>query len=126
MTEYKIAVGHDVALVTMVRINPQPKAQPVAPVQREYGASPSYHEQGLYVCLEWDYIFSETEYVNLLAYFDFDDQDVAAVTVYCRDQNFAYNRYNGYAFKPKMGEDVKWENMFISGVKVYITDLEAL
>lgn len=124
---YKIAPVHDEALVNLVTITPQPKAQPATPLQRDFGASPSFHEQGLHVCLEWDYIFSEEEYEDLLeTYFEFDDQPVTPVTILCRDAYFTMRRYNGYALFPQMGVDVKWENTFISSLKIYIVDLEDL
>lgn len=123
---YKWAEGHDVPSIDLDTITPQPKAQPVAPVVRDYGASPSVHEQGLFVCLEWDFVFEETEYAALLSAINLDSVDVQAVTVQVRNANYTSSRYNGYAHRPQMGVDAKWENTFISSVKIYVTDLELL
>lgn len=123
MTDYLVAPGFDVALVSLNVITPQPQGDPVAPVERGYGASGYIHDQGSFVKLHWDFIESETEYLTLLTQFGLEAADNAEVTVYVRNSRFVWTRYNGIAQLPEPMQDMKWA-YFVRDVDIYITGLE--
>ncbi len=126
MTIYKVAIGHDVPAVDTDVIVPQPLGDPVAPVQRSFGASGVHHDQGGYVVFRWDFINSPTEYQALLAQFDLNSNETANVTITARNDRFYDRRYNGIAHRPEPNTDVKWNNFFIRDLSIHITDLEEI
>lgn len=126
MADYKVAVGHDVALISLVKIDPEPTGDPVAPVQRQYSASGKIHEDAEFLRLHWDHIDSPTEYLALLTLFGLHDSHQEEVTIYCRDPRLVWTRYNGLAILPEVGVDAKWSNFFLRDVDMYIVDLQGL
>lgn len=122
---YKVAIGHDVALMSLTDIDPQPRSAGVRPTRRSYAASGLVYDEGLYVELEWSVVGNATEYQALLAQFDLDDLVSANVTIYCRNDLFAFQRYNGRCIRPEPGRSVDW-NVFPRGIKIVVKDLVAL
>lgn len=126
MTVYKIGLGHDVPTIDLDPIVPQPKGDPVAPVERTYGASGVHHDRGGYVRYHWDFINSPAEYQTLLNFFGVNSDDTAEVTVIARNDRFYDRKYNGIAHRPEPLVEVKWEGFFIRDLDIYVTDLEEI
>lgn len=121
-----IGEGHDVLLASLVPFLQEPKNNLVAPVQRDYGAGPAIHDQGLYLNLVWDFIESEALYQLILEQMGLDSADTAEVTVWARSPRLVWTRYNAVAFLPQAKVDMDWTNMFLRNVEVYLCDLEPL
>lgn len=120
---YMVGIGHDLDVLDMDYVTPEPKGEPIGPIERFYGASGVHHDQGLYLKLHWDFINTPTEYQTLLGLFDLNSNETAEVTVYARNDRFYVRKYNGLAHRPEPNTDVKHNNFFIRDVDIYITDL---
>lgn len=126
MSEYKVAAGHGVALVSLALIVPQPTSGGIKATQRTYGTSGRVHEMGPYAELVWSVIETPAEYATLLAQFGLTSALNANVTVYIRNSAFTYARYNAVAVRPQLGTDGNWENYFFRGVTIVLRNLVAL
>lgn len=126
MSNYRVAVGHDIALVSLAPINPQPSAGGVKPTERTYGLSGAVFEQGQYGVIEWSMLESESQYTAILTAFGLSSSLNADVTVYIRNEKFAYARYNAVAQRPQIGQDGDWTNFFLRGFRIVLTHLVAL
>lgn len=126
MTDYRVALGHDIPYENLNVIDPQPRGDLAAPVVRNYGIDGSIHQQGLYACWHWDFVESYTQYLAILTYFGLETtaDNSNLVTIYTRNERSGYIRYNGIALAPEVGSDIKWENFFLRDLKIYIVDLE--
>lgn len=125
-SDYRVATGHDVALVSLNVINPQPAGGGVMVVQRNIGADGTVHEIGKWARLEWNVLDSATEYLAVLTAFGLHNALTASVTVYIRNEFFAYARYNATATRPQMQSQVRWENFFPRDISIILKELEAL
>lgn len=126
MSYPRVDTGHDVPLVSLDRITPEPSTSPVTPVLRDWGAGGGVHDQGKYVCLRWEMVESEAQYLSLLTMFNLHIYEYSAVTVYVKDERLQWYRYNGYAQLPKPQEDMDWKNFFLRDIEIVIVDLEKL
>lgn len=129
MSIYKAAVGHGVALVSLIDLIPQPRTDATTqPVQRNDSASGAVHEQGLWIALQWSYLDSGVEYAALLDQFGLGADAVpqANVTIYVPNFEFVFTRYNGIAVRPHMGQDVRRSAQFIRDVSLIIKHLSVL
>ncbi len=117
--------GHDVALVSLTDISPQPRSTGIQTTRRSYSANGDVYEQGDYVELIWDAIGSAADYLTLLTAFGLNVALTNDITLYCRDATFAWVRKNGTAVRPEVGRDVKWEHQFPRQVVILVKNLEA-
>jgi len=122
---YKVADGHDVSLINMDDIDPQPRSTGIQTTRRTFAGDGTVQDDGRYVILEFTVIENATEYQSLLAAFGIDSATTNDVTVYVRDETFAWTRMNGTAVRPQPGQDVKWKDYFPRDVMILIRDLEA-
>jgi hypothetical protein len=125
----KVGTGHNVPLVNLSAI--KCRHDPVAPVDREYSVNGNVNDLGLYTCFHFDFAEDEDEYDGTILYSFFLDTDNGKhdhydVTVYVRNTRMQWQRFNGVAQLPEMGQDAKWENFFPRGIAVYVVDLEPL
>lgn len=126
MSTYRVsATGHNVALVSLTVLSPQPRSTGIQATRRTYGADGSVYDEGRYVILEWDFMENPTDYVALLTLFGVQNNLTCDCTVYIRDERFAFARYNGIAMRPEPGKDVRWTNYFPRNIEILIKDLEA-
>lgn len=126
MSYPRVDTGHDVPLVSLDPIIPVPSTSPVTPVKRDWGAGGGIYDQGSYVCLRWEMVESEDEYLDLLTLFNLHTGNFEAVTVYVKDERLQWYRYNGYAQLPLPGADMDWKNFFPRDIEIVIVDLEKL
>lgn len=119
---YKIGSGHNVALMSLTDIDPQPRSPGVRATRRTYSASGLVYDQALYLVLEWTTIGSASDYQTLLAALGLDSLLSANVTIYARDDQFSWTRYNGRIVRPMPGDGVDWD-IFPRNVRVMVKDL---
>jgi hypothetical protein len=122
---YKVADGHDVALGSLNDVDPQPRSTGIQTTRRTFAADGTVQDDGRYVILEWTAIENVSEYQSLLSSFGIETATTNDVTVYVRDETFAWARMNGTAVRPQPGQDVKWKDYFPRDVMIMVRDLEA-
>jgi len=122
---YKIADGHDAALINMDDIDPQPRSAGIQTTRRTFAADGTVHDDARYVVLEWTVIEDASEYQTLLSSFGIQTVTTNDVTVYVRDETFAWARMNGTAIRPEPGPGVRWKDYFPRDIQILIRDLEA-
>jgi hypothetical protein len=122
MSDYRVAVGHDVALASLTVMNPQPASPGVQITRRLYFGDGSVLDQGLFV--EWIYnvVDSAAQLSAILTPMGLMTASSANVTINARNQLYVYKRYNGRAIRP----EASWENYFARNVTIIIRDLVAL
>jgi hypothetical protein len=127
MSTYRAKTAHDVALGSLTVLDPQPRSEGVKATRRSYAANGAVYDEGLYVELVWDYLADATAYQTLLAVFGLSASVAYAdVTVYVRNQVYAFTRYNGIAVRPELGVDGAWSSYFPRNLTILIKHLEAL
>lgn len=124
MSTYRVAAGHDVALVSLTVLDPQPRSTGIQVTRRSHGADGSVYDEGEYVELVWDFFEDAAAYQAMLATFNLDGDLAADVTVYVRDDQFNFVRKNGIAVRPELGRDGRWENYFLRDVTILVKHLE--
>ena len=124
MSTYRVADGHDVALVSLNVVDPQPKSEGIKATRRTFAADGTVYDEGKYVELEFGMVPGTTEYQTLLSAFGVQSSLTNEVTVYVRDETFAWVRMNGTAVRPEPGRDVRW-SYFPRSITVLVKDLEA-
>lgn len=110
MSTYRVATGHDVVLGSLTVLDPQPDpGNGIQVTRRIYGGDNTVTDQGRYIELEWSAYTDESDYQTLLGLFGLNaSTSTAAVTVYVRDETYAFVRMNGYAVRPIPGQTVRW------------------
>jgi hypothetical protein len=126
MSSYRAKALHDIALVSLTTLSPQPRSVGVQAVERSYGLSGAVQEQGLYIELVYDYIETPTEYAALLTLLGLTSVLFAPVTIYAWSSAYGDVRYNATAVRPQIGQDAGWTNYFLRNVTFLFKDLEAL
>lgn len=124
MSVYKVADGHDVALESLNTVSPQPRSEGIKPSRRSYAADGTVYDEGRYVELEFSMVSTVTDYQTLLSAFGVQSALSNDVTVYVRDETFAWVRMNGTAVRPEPGKDVRWRDMFPRDVTILVRNLE--
>jgi len=122
LSDYRIAEGHGVALVSLTDIDPQPRSAGVKAARRTHAADSTIHDEGLHITLIFDFLDDATALDDLLDQFGLDVATSANVTVYAPNQVHTYARYNGVALRPETDH----QNYFIRDVQIVIRDLTAL
>lgn len=119
---YRAKVDHDVALVSLTTLDPQPRSSGVMSSRDDFVGDGSVVEHGLYVELEWDVLESSTEYQTILTVFGLLSARSADVTIYARDAVYNWKRFNGKAIRPQPS----WNQYFARNVVILVRDLEVL
>ena len=120
---YRVADGHDVALVDLNVLDPQPRSEGIKPTRRTFGGDGTPYDEGKYVELLYSVVSSVTEYQAILDSFGVKTAGSNEVTVYVRDATFAWTSQNGLAIRPQPGQDVRWTNFFPRDVVILVRDL---
>lgn len=110
MTSYRVKTGSDVALGSLTVLSPQPgPGTAIRTTKRTYAADGSVTDQGRYIEFLWKAYTNAADYLTLLGLFGLSASvSSAAVTVYVRDETYAWVRMNGTAIRPQPGPDVHW------------------
>jgi hypothetical protein len=121
-SNYKIATGSSVALVSLALMTPQPRSAGVQYARSTVSADGALHHEGAHIALIWDVLEEYTDLATLLTQFGLGSATSATVTVYCPSDLQVYTRYNGLAIRGEMGR----ESYFLRGIQIVIRDLVAL
>ena len=121
-SDYRAKVGANVALASLTKMAPQPTSPGVMATRRVTFGDGSVLDQGLYV--EWVYNVVEdaAQLLAILTPLGLHTAKSAAVTIYTRDDLYAYRRFNGVALRPPPS----WENYYPRNVTILIRNLEVL
>lgn len=121
-SDYRAKTGINQTLVSLTKLSPQPASAGVKATRRVPLGDGSVLDQGLYV--EWDYSVVEdaAQLLAILTPLGLHTAMFAAVTIYTRDDLYAYKRYNGVAVRPP----ASWENFYARQVSILIRNLEVL
>lgn len=122
MTTYRVADGHNIALGSLTTISPQPRSTGVQATRRTYVGAGVY-EEGLYVELQWDVLQTGVMYQDILTLFGVNTELTNQITLYARNEVFAWRRYNGLAIRPEVGRDVTWDRFRPRRILLLIRDL---
>jgi hypothetical protein len=125
MSDYRVATGHDEALVDLTVLSPQPRSKGIQYTRRVMAADGSMVNEGPYVELVWDVVATDTVFRNILTAFGLASVYNALVTVYVRDDDFQYVRKNGRAIRPTPGDGVEW-SYFPRSMTILVRELEAV
>lgn len=125
MSFYSAAPGWDVPSVDLVLLSPQPASTGVQVARRTYSANRTIYDQGRFTVWRWNMVESDEVLADILDYFDLSITNTTrAVTIRAPEApGFAYNRFNGIAHAPRLGETVARKEYFIRDLEIYITDL---
>ena len=123
---YRVGIGHDLALEDTDIIIQQPEANLVTPVERYFGIDGTHYEQNHYAVFHFGFIESDTLYQTILGQFGLNDNEIADVTIYARNDRMYWRKYNGVAHRPEIGQNASWNNMWLRDVNIFVTDLEEI
>lgn len=126
MPLYAVASGWNVALGSLVALDPQPQGDLVAPVVRNESASGQIHEIGGSVTLHYSTLEDEAMCLAVLTQYGLHNALTNQVTIYCRNGRMQWTRYNGVARLPKPNSEMKWSQYFARDIDVIINRLVAL
>lgn len=115
--------GHNVALVSLVNVVPQPHSTGIECTRRSYAADGSVLDEGRFIHLEFDLVQGPTMYVALLTLFGVNNNLTCAVTVLIPDERLAFIRYNGTAVRPSPGKDMRQTRFFPRNITILVKDL---
>lgn len=123
MATYKVGEGHDVALIDLVDIAPQPRSDGLKFGRVTPSAAGTVVREAPYIELVWSMIETPAEYQALLAQFGLDALTSANVTLYALNDMFSPTRYNGRAVRPILGAQGAQRDFFIRDVTILVRDL---
>lgn len=126
MSTYRVKDGHNEALVDLVVISPQPQSEGIKPTRRTHAANGAVYDEGKYIELQFNIVAGVSAYQSLLSQFGVQSATTNEVTVYVRDETFAWVRMNGTAVRPEPGRDVRWSKFFPRDITILIKDLTAV
>lgn len=124
MSDYRIAEGHDVALVSLNVMSPQPEGRPVRSTINPYGLSRASYSIAPYCEWVFSTIPNQAAYDAILAQMGLDSINKVDVTIYTRGPRLTYIRYNATVTLPAMGQDADWSQFFLRNVTFRFTNLE--
>lgn len=120
---YLVKENHDVALESLVAIDPQPRTVGYQYTRRQFAASGDIINEAPFVEYQWDMIETAAQYQALLAQFGLDTATTADVSVYIQDERYNWVVRNGVAVLPFVGSDIARENYFIRNVTILVKNL---
>lgn len=125
MSSYSVGSGHDVALVDLDLLVPQPHSEGIKPARRTHSLDGSIHEEAWYIELIWDTVgWNAIRYRSILSQFGLTNSYISPVTIYVPGIDYQYTRFNGTAIRPEVGEDVRRQRIFMRDIVVLVRDLE--
>lgn len=124
MTTYRIADGYNVPLVSLTALSPQPRSKGIQYARRTYGGDGTVYDEGPFIELEWDVLQDDVEYDALIdTVFGVSRPLTNEITIYLRDQYFAWVRYNGIAVSPENARDLQWRQFFPRDITIIVKHL---
>jgi hypothetical protein len=123
MSDYRVADGFNVALVSLNVISPQPQSNGIQYTRQTFALDGTPINEGPYTVLVWSALGTKTQYQSVLNAFGLFNDYSNDVTVYIRSDRYDYARYNGKAIKPTPGNGVEWQPPFPRNITILIRDL---
>jgi hypothetical protein len=124
-SNYKIAQGHDVLTSSLQLFTPQPRSAGLKYTRVTYLGGGTSYAEGAYVELQWSALDDVNAYIGILTKVGVYNAHSQSVTIWARDENWEYARFNGLALKPLLGADASWE-YFPRDVTMLIKNLDRL
>lgn len=126
MSIYRVLPGLNQPLIDLVTLDPQPMSPGVKFTRRVDNADGSIADQGPYIDLLWPVLDGgAVEYGALLTLFGLGAATTVDVTIFARNEDWQWFRFNGLAVKPQQGVDVRW-NYFPSNLAILVKHLTQL
>lgn len=122
-SDYRAADGSDVVLGSLTVLSPQPSADLVMATRRTFAGDGTVYDEGLYVVWRWSIISSVTEYQAILTVLGVQSALTNAVTIYTRNEQGTYTRYNGTAIRPQPAVDITQRDYLLRNLQILIRDL---
>ena len=122
MTTYRVADGHDVVLGSLTVLDPQPRTDGIQSTRRTFSGNGTPNDEGQFVVFDYSVVPSASDYQSILSDFGIQSATSNDVTVYVRDETFAWVRKNGKAIRPQPRVDVRWD-FFPRNVQILVRDL---
>jgi hypothetical protein len=121
---YKVKnTGHNVALVDLVNVVPQPHSTGIQTTRRSFSADGTAYDEAKFIELEFNLVQGPTLYVALLTLFGVNNNLTNLVTVLIPDERLAFIRYNGTAVRPSPGKDMRQTRFFPRNIVILVKDL---
>jgi hypothetical protein len=138
-SDYRIGIGHNIALASLkvfglttgatkgtvtiggvdITVN-QPSSEGLKATRRDIsGDGLNVYDKGLYVELVWPILRDKADVQALFTLCGINAAKANWVTVYCRDDLYNYQRYNGTAVRPP----VSWTQYRPRNITILIRDL---
>jgi hypothetical protein len=125
MSDYRVADGFNVALVSLTVLSPQPASAGIQYARQSFAIDGTPINEGPFVELVWSVLGTKAQYQSIINSFGLFNADSNDVTVYIRDTRFDYVRMNGKAIKPVPGNGVNWLRPFPRNITILVRDLAA-
>lgn len=124
MSTYRVADGFNVALGSLTVLTPQPRSEGLQYARRTYGGSGAVYDEGPFVELQWDVLEDATEYQAIVdTIFGVSRPLTNAITIYLRNQYYAWVRMNGIAVSPENVRDLHWRQFFPRDLTIIVKGL---
>jgi hypothetical protein len=127
MTLHQVGIGHDVAVVDMDPIVPQPHVRfgGRQVTRRTFGLDGTVHDDAPFVEFVWNRVGTQATYDSILAQFGVQSFAQADVTIITRGERMQFTaRWNGVAVRPQLGVDADWTFPFPSSIVILVRNLE--
>jgi hypothetical protein len=126
-SQYKVYPAWDTPLASLVSFAPQCQSPGMKATRRDVSQNSAVVDQGLYVELIWP-VLSQNAFNSIMTTLGFRNGTTGVfngalslpVTVYCRDANYVYGRYNGEAIAPV----ASWQDFRVRNVTILVRDLK--
>ena len=125
MSLYKVGIGHNVPLVDLVTVTPQPRNGEVKYMERRQSDDGPV-DVGPYSAPTWGIFKNAAQYQVTLGQFGLLVAETCDVTWYTQDDLFNWKRYNGVAALPEPGVDGSHTQYFLRGFVIFIRRLKEL
>lgn len=125
MTQYLWAPSHNVALVDLLPIDPQPSTIGWEYTREQYAASGIVIQEAPFVRMNWSMLESTDQYQDLLDQIDLMTDITAPISVYLQDERYNWVLRNAVAVLPLIGSQGSRNNYFLRDFTILLKNLQA-
>jgi hypothetical protein len=124
MTTYRVAGGYNIALGSLTVLSPQPRSEGIKYGARRYSGNGSIYDENPFIELEWDVLETTTEYQAIIdIIFGVTRPKSNEITIYLRNEYYAWVRMNGIAVSPEPGKDARYRQYFPRDLTIVVKSL---
>ena len=124
MTQYLVGVGTDLVTGSLNVIAPQPRSKGLEYKRWVEAMDGTRYATGPYIELQWDLLQGATEYLALLTSFGVHVGISSSVSIYAKNDIYAWQYFNGLAMRPRVGHEVQWTRYFPRRITILVKALE--